>query len=494
MSNASQDLFALSQQARQNRIAGQLNGAPLSPVMDNGPAWDAFWQSMKGKNVNFGGFGQNLAGGGDDPLAGARAQANTDVARNFALNQALDNAHTDATMQTAARVGAEAANSDRASALTQDVLDRDSLSRASQPGLTREQSLAAASPSPAATQLITQRFAQQDAAAQNAAEMRAKIGLQQAEANKANAAANQSGAPQGVAMPVIDPNSTATGEAALKNQPMAIQNMVRSLTEGKQPFPSAIAMKTPFWQGIVQLMTQFDPSFDTAQASNNARQKVRNDFTSGKSASSINAINTVIGHLGQLSDAAKGINNGSYDFMNKIGNALTPGGSPTGVALNDFNTIKNGVTSELTRVWRGVGGSEQDIKDWASTIGDTKSPQELQGAMTQIGGMLQSKLDALNDQYRQGMGKLDINTLTPQAAGALAKLRGGGGSGPAGSAHAFADQVRSNPDMLNAGAAPGQAPAANNPYAAPSEGAQRPIPGIPNSLAQFKNGAWVRVQ
>jgi hypothetical protein len=143
-------------------------------------------------------------------------------------------------------------------------------------------------------------------------------------------------------------------------------------------------------------------------------------------------------------------------------NKLTPGGSERGVALNNFNTIKNGLTSELTRVWRQAGGTEQDIKDWAATIGDSKSPEELHGAMSTIGGMLESKLNALQDQYRQGMGTDAVSVISAQARAHLDKLEGraqkaapsggapaadGGGiivTDPSGGRHVFTDQAKAD--------------------------------------------------
>jgi hypothetical protein len=250
------------------------------------------------------------------------------------------------------------------------------------------------------------------------------------------------------------------GDAALAKLPATVRNQVQGVLDGRQMLPSGTASKDPYWKSIIQLANQVDPSFDAVNF--NARAATRKDFTSGPTSKNINAINTAIGHLSDFSDAADKLGNGGYDWVNAGKNKITPGGSERGVALNNFNTIKNGLTSELTRVWRQAGGTEQDIKDWAATIGDSKSPEELRGAMSTIGGMLESKLNALQDQYRQGMGTDAVSVISAQARAHLDKLQGraqkaapsggapaAGGGGiivtdPSGGRHVFTDQAKAD--------------------------------------------------
>jgi hypothetical protein len=125
-----------------------------------------------------------------------------------------------------------------------------------------------------------------------------------------------------------------------------------------------------------------------------------------------------------LQQIGTGLSNSPSDTVNAIKNWLVPGGSETGVAINNFNTAKQAVADELTRVYRQAGGSEQDIQSWQSTINAAKSPAELQGAFKTIGGLLESKLGAMQNQYQQGMGTTPVSVVTPQTRGALNKLQG----------------------------------------------------------------------
>lgn len=216
-------------------------------------------------------------------------------------------------------------------------------------------------------------------------------------------------------------NALPTGEDFLKTQPKPVADQVKALAEGRMAFPAGFALKSPYWQHMIQMVSQYDPQFDAVNY--NARAKTRADFTSGKSAQSINALNTVIGHMQTLSDAADKLDNTPYPAWNSVTNTLA---SATGdPRIKQFDATKKAVIDELTRVYRGTGGSEGDIKMWGDQISAANSPQQLHGVIGQIGDLLDSKLQALGAQYKQGMGttEMPIQLVTPHAASALDVLR-----------------------------------------------------------------------
>ena len=232
--------------------------------------------------------------------------------------------------------------------------------------------------------------------------------------------------------PAFGQGSDVHGADYLKTLPTEQQAMVKALAEGRQPWPSSFALRTPYWQDLMQKVYNYDPSFDTAQASNNARVKVRQDFTSGTSAKQVNAINTVVGHLSELSDKAEALNNSPVQFVNAVKNFVkTQAGAPE---VTNFNTAKKAVADELTRVWRQAGGAESDIKSWQTSLDAANSPTQLRQAFSTIGGLLESKLQALQTQYGQGMGINDVQMISPSARKALDKLEQNSGTAPTRSA------------------------------------------------------------
>lgn len=271
----------------------------------------------------------------------------------------------------------------------------------------------------------------------------------QAEVERANRAKEAVNAPF---VPPTDASGTPlTGAAVLQGLPTTKQNMVKRVLSGEQAIPTGAALKDPYWKGLIEVAGLVDPNFDTVNY--NARNKTRQDFTSGKAAGQVNAINTVIGHLSDLAEQGGKLGNTGMDWVNAVYNKLTPGGTQRGVTINNFETLKEGVANELMRVWRQVGaGSEKEIEDWKATIGASKSPEELQGAFKTIGGMLESKLGALDSQYKQGMGTDAVSAIMPESRQRLDALQGRGGApaaaaggvvvvDPNGGRHTFKDQA-----------------------------------------------------
>lgn len=253
--------------------------------------------------------------------------------------------------------------------------------------------------------------------------------------------------------PVDASGAPITGPAVLQGLPETKRKVVTAVLEGRQAIPSGTALKDPYWKSIIETANLVDPNFDTVNY--NARANTRKDFTGGKAAQQINAINTVVGHLHDLAATGEQLGNTGLDWVNSIYNKLTPGGTKRGVALNNFNTLKEGVATELMRTWRQVGaGSEKEIEDWKSTITAAKSPAELKGAFKTVGGMLESKLGALDSQYKQGMGTDAVSAISPESRARLDALQG---------------VVNEKPE-------------------------QRPIPGIPGGMAELRNGKWIRVK
>lgn len=216
------------------------------------------------------------------------------------------------------------------------------------------------------------------------------------------------------------PQAQINGAAYLQSLPKQVADQVKALAEGRMQFPAGYALRSPYWQSMLSAVSQYDPSFDAVNYA--ARSKTRNDFTAGKSAQSINALNTVIGHLGQLSDAADALNNTSYPLLNKGLNFIaTQTGDPR---VKNFDITRKAVVDELTRVYRGTGGSEKDIQTWSEAINAANSPEQLHSTLAQISDLLESKMNAMGEQYRQGMGTTaqPLQLVTPGARTALDKM------------------------------------------------------------------------
>jgi hypothetical protein len=218
------------------------------------------------------------------------------------------------------------------------------------------------------------------------------------------------------------PASDLTGEDYLKTLDKPRADQVRALVEGRLNPPGSFALKTPYWQRMLQDAAQYEPGFDFTKWGQ--RAATAKDFGSGKSAQNITSFNTAIGHLGTLSDAAEKLNNTWSPHFNTVANWVA--GAKGDPRINEFNVAKTAVADELTRAFRGTGGNVHDLVQWEKAINAAGSPEQLNGAIKQAVELLRSRIEALGDTYRRGMNtnRDAMDMLSPKAKETLLKLSG----------------------------------------------------------------------
>lgn len=251
------------------------------------------------------------------------------------------------------------------------------------------------------------------------------------EKDKLNAANNPMGIgqPSQGQQPGQGQQAGTTGNDFLKTLPnSSIADQVKALAEGRMPWPSGMALKTPYWQQMLSAVSQYDPSFDAINYS--ARSKTRNDFTSGKGAMNIKALNTAIGHLGTLSDQVAGTASHDFTPLNYLQNKGAEASGSSGPTL--FKQTASALASELTQVFRGSGGAEADIKRYLDELNVNGSQEQKTAAIKNIATLLHSRTAAIGDQYNQGMGTTadPLTLLNPTAQGVLKHLSDSNSAAP----------------------------------------------------------------
>lgn len=233
-----------------------------------------------------------------------------------------------------------------------------------------------------------------------------------AEAESARIQAQQAEEQWRMAHPQVS-TSGLYGPDYLKTLPAPDQNMVRALAEGRLAFPSGFALKTPFWQEKLTQVAQYDPNFDATNY--NARAKGRSAAISGKLGASNNALNTAIGHLGQLSDQISGTASHNFTPFNAVENAVTQTFGDPGVT--NFKDTAAKLADELEAVYRNGGGAEQGVTRQLRSLDPNMSLAQKQGIVNNAMDLLASKMAANLSQYNFGTGgkptwdMLDPHTL-----------------------------------------------------------------------------------
>lgn len=202
--------------------------------------------------------------------------------------------------------------------------------------------------------------------------------------------------------------------------------IVQAIIDGRKSL-SAAEMKSPYGQNLMSLVAKKDPAFDLVNYG--ARAKTRNDFVAGKSAENIKAINTAIAHMGALDEQMTSLGNSDSSVYNTAANWLgkNVGRDPAlQEKLASVSATAEGVAGEMAKVFRSTGMSEHEINAWREKFKDNTTPAGQRGTMRAAMHMLQGRMDAIGEQYTNGMGTSaqPLTMLTPEAQQIFDRLNG----------------------------------------------------------------------
>lgn len=460
---SAQKIFALGQAGWKRRMDAQMEnpGAPVSYAAAD-PGWDAFFEGLREAESNANAEGRNFRVNGSpgQPSLGkmggfTQRPGDEDVARNII------------------------ANSDP----SQDVRRRDE-----RISLLRMQ----AEPPP---ESVPMQQARPILKAPDGGYVTGAVPvapptleqLKQAEVERHNRATEAAANPFGQAAPQagVATGSAATdvnGEDFLKTIPKGLASEVKAYAEGRRPFPSGMALKSPYFQQMLQAVGQYDPSFDAVNY--NARNKAFSDLTSpnGTGGKTINAMNTAMQHIGKLSDLVETLDNYDTPILNAVRNPIEKAFGSTKVT--NFDAVQPQAMKEIERLWRGAGGSAGEIEQLKQSLGSGMGKQQQREALANFAELMLGKLDATQQQRDNALGPVaaaKIPILFDQNRAALTKIYERAGL-------PLPEGVRGRAPAASAAGEP------SPEFGAPVEGAQKPIPGVPGSLAVYTGGKWIRKQ
>lgn len=231
------------------------------------------------------------------------------------------------------------------------------------------------------------------------------------------------GVPAGGAAKVASQGETSPGKLQ-EAIPANIKPTVMAVVEGRMTAPTGFALKSPYWQNVMNQVYAIDPQF------NEQRAQLRKAYTLGPQSKEINAINTVIDHVGVMNDAVDALNNSDVKALNAIANkfGVETGSSAPAV----FKTIVHRVGPELSKAYLGSGGSAGERGADENDFNVNLAPGILKDNANVTLHLLNSKIGALRNQWDEnaapGVQSFDERFLTKNAKSALAKVGAGGSS------------------------------------------------------------------
>lgn len=135
------------------------------------------------------------------------------------------------------------------------------------------------------------------------------------------------------------------------------------------------------------------------------------------------ASNTALGHIDQLRELAKGMQNGDNQIVNHYVNMVR-----TIQGHSDVTTPQMAVTAigeEMMKAFRQVGASEKEAEEWKGNLNVKDfSPEQIDKSSREAIKLLMPRLDTLNENWKTDMGT-DENfdgLLTPNSRKVLENL------------------------------------------------------------------------
>jgi hypothetical protein len=194
----------------------------------------------------------------------------------------------------------------------------------------------------------------------------------------------------------------------LATLPASIQAQVKGLSDGSQPWPTGLSLRSPGTQKTLAAVYAYDPS------ANAARYPTLLDFSKGPAGKQVQSFNTATNHLNLLAPLADALDNGDVRAVNTLGNAFsTQTGSS---APTNFDAAKQIVADEIVKAVTGYGGAESDRENLQKSLDKANSPEQLKGVITTFKGLMSGQLDSLQKKYEAGTGRDDFDRFLTDAA------------------------------------------------------------------------------
>jgi len=195
-----------------------------------------------------------------------------------------------------------------------------------------------------------------------------------------------------------------TGEDFLRLIPISERNLVKGIADYTLDPAKVASIRSGERQHIIDMTKQFDPSFDMSQYQ--ARAGFLKELKSsrrGTAGGNIISLETSVKHLADLKKASDELENFPVPILNRIKNVglAQTTGDPR---LASFKTAATGVEGELAAVFKGMGATDQEIRQWRAVFDASNSPAQIRAAIQQAVNLLAGRVEAIQNQYERVMG------------------------------------------------------------------------------------------
>lgn len=210
----------------------------------------------------------------------------------------------------------------------------------------------------------------------------------------------------------------------LNNVPPAIRGEVQQVLEYRRADPS-ITQRGLVGQAINSWVADLDPTHDSTTFG--GRNKALTEYEKSMSSGQLGAINTAIGHLGELNTAAKAVEQNDVPLLNSIANRL--GLAAGSDAQSTYTGILHRVGPELTSAYVKGGGGQAERGANEADFDISKGAKQIQSNIAESAMLLNSKISPLRQNWQdtfrpvRDRDQFDNRWMTPAAKQTLQEVQ-----------------------------------------------------------------------
>lgn len=232
--------------------------------------------------------------------------------------------------------------------------------------------------------------------------------------------------------PAVNPKATpqtapggwlSSSGKTLNDVPANIRGEVQQVLEYRRADPS-ITQRGPVGQAINSWVAELDPQHDATTFG--AKNKILNEYVKDASTGELGAINTGLGHLGDLYTASQALSQNNLPLLHSIASkfGLATGGTAEAV----YTAILHKVGPELTKAYLKSGGTEGERGSNEDDFALSKGQAQIQNNIFESANLLNSKLASKRNDWEKtflpyrDQDHFDNRFVTPEARQMLTQL------------------------------------------------------------------------
>ncbi len=218
-----------------------------------------------------------------------------------------------------------------------------------------------------------------------------------------------------------------SAEDAVKMAPPMVATLAKKYANYEMP-PATVSRKNPVNEQAIALAEKINPGF--SQQEYKTQQALKISYGSGKDSQVNASIGQALMHMNNMYSHVGDLRNTKYPAYNAVANAIAEqtGDVRFQKAAASFSADKTAAIEELTKAFKGTGGSLTEVQMWEKEMSSAGSPEALEATIKEGVSLLDGRMEVQADKQNRVLHTTDTgyNLLPPKGKAAYDALTGAG--------------------------------------------------------------------